>query len=177
MGYDADVERCAPLCIIDIRGAAETVAELLATMRLAPPNGANVWAGSDETSVARVGPRRWMIIAPMDDETELVGNLSDSGLDASVVPVSDAFAAFSISGPQAADVIAQASPLDIHPERFPENGASFTAFFGQAALLIRRAASLQCFVDASYEDYFADCFMRCHARLGPRFTQYRAGYA
>lgn len=177
MGYDAVVERCPSLCLIDLRGAAAPAAELLRGARLAPPAEPNRWLGHGETIVAWIGPRRWMIVAPMEREAELIDMVAKPVAGMSAVPVSDTLAVFSVSGPAAAEIVAQASPLDVHPRSFPEDGASLTAFFEQTALLLRRSGAFACLVDASYEDYFVDRFSRCHARLGPRLSEYRPGRA
>ena len=177
MLYDAVVDRISPRCIIDVRGDAGAVSNLFATVPLTLPVAPNSWSMSGRTSLAWIAPRRWMVIAPMEAEAELLPAFAGPAAGVSAVSISDAFAVFSVSGAGAVEVLAQATPLDMHPAAFPGNGASFTDLFGQVALVIRRGGLFECLVDASYEDYIADRFMRCHAVLGSRFTGFQAGRA
>ena len=177
MAYDAVVDRISPRFIIDVRGDAVVVPKLLATVPLTSPAAPNSWSASSETVLAWIAPRRWMVIAPMEAEAKLLPAFATPPAGVSAMNVSDAFATFSVSGAGAVDVLAQATPLDVHPAAFSEKGASFTDLFGQGALVLRRGGLFECFVDASYEDYIADRFMRCHAVLGNWFTRFRAGRA
>lgn len=177
MGYDALIDRPPMPCLVDVRGAPGSACALFARTGLTVPTEPNTWARTGERIVAFVGPRRWMLVAPLAHEPALLEGLPRQVAGGTAVPVSDAFAAFSVSGPQASEIVAQASPLDVHPLAFPVNGASFTVLFGQAALLLRRDSGFDCFVDASVEDYVADRFTRCHARTGPWFAGFRAGRA
>lgn len=177
MGYDALIDRPPMPCLIDVRGTPESVCTMFAHIGLAVPTTPKTWACTGESIIAFVGPRRWMLVAPLAHEAALLATLPCQIAGGSAVPVSDAFATFSISGPQASDIVAQAGPLDIHPRAFPQDGTSFTSLFGQTALLLRRDSGIDCFVDASVEDYVADRFTRCHARTGPWFAGFRAGRA
>jgi sarcosine oxidase subunit gamma len=177
MGYDALVDQLPLRCLVDVRGTPYAARALLGRACLAPPAAAMTWEENDQTSVAHVGPRRWLVMAPIEAEAALLASLHEPVDGASAVAVSDAFTGFSIIGPQAGDVVAQGCPLDIHPVAFPANGATATVLFGQTTLLLRRADGFECFVDASIADYVADRFTRCRARLGPWFARYQAGRA
>ncbi|MDE2333866.1 MAG: hypothetical protein KGK10_04955 [Rhodospirillales bacterium] len=177
MSYDAIVDQLPIQCLVDVRGTPDAARALLGRAGLVPPSIPKSWAQNGGAGVAHVGPRRWLVMAPIEREAALLASLPRHVDGASAVAVSDAFIGFSVTGPHAGDIIAQASPLDIHPLSFTANGAAGTALFGQSALLLRRAAGFDCFVDASIADYVADRFTRCHARLGSCFARYQAAHA
>ena len=163
MGYDAAIAIGPPRCLVDIQGTAAAVATLAARHGLTLPDTPNSWAGSDGTALAWLGERRWMLLAPLADEDTWEAAMTVDQPDVSAVLVSDAYASFRIRGPDADEILAQATPLDVHPAAFPARGATFTEFFGETALLLRGEDGFTCFVDGSLAAYLALCLARCNA--------------
>jgi heterotetrameric sarcosine oxidase gamma subunit len=160
MSYDAVITGLPPTAIVDLRGPAATVTALLAETALPLPHGPNRFAEAGGVAVAFVARQHWLLLASLEREDELVAALNVEG-DVGAVLVSDAYAGFGVAGPGAGHILAQASPLDVHPSVFPQDGASFTEFFGQKALLMRRGGSFECRIDSSYRSYVADFLSRC----------------
>lgn len=164
MLYDASIRRLPLRTVIDVRGDALSVTSLMRKLDLPVPDRPNRRSGADgAASVAWLGPRHWLVIAgPDDDEDRIFVVLAGAAPEGTqVTPVSDAFAGFAILGSEAPEVLAQASPLDLHNEAFPADGASFTEVFGQKGLVMRSAGGFELLVESSYGDYIADCLSRC----------------
>jgi sarcosine oxidase, subunit gamma len=159
MGYTVDVARTAIGSLHDLRGPAAPVAGALAALGASLPAQPNTSAGAADVLCCWVGPQRWLLLCADGRHASaalapLAASLATSALD-----VTDAYAMFAIRGPDAAAILAQASPLDVHPSIFPANGATFTECFGQTALVARRDGGFAVLVDASYADYI-DLFLR-----------------
>ena len=165
MGYDAAIARLPLTAIIDLRGPAAKAAVLLGEALLPVPSGCNRCADGNAAAVLHVGPAHWLVLAPLSREAELMAALVPKDGDICVTLVSDAYSGFAISGPAAADVLAQATPLDFHASAFPPDGASFTELFSHKALLRRRGEGFECWVDSTYGDYMADFLSRCGGRM------------
>ena len=83
-------------------------------------------------------------------------------LNVSVVDVSDTYVRFSVAGPDALDVMSQATPLNLGPGTFPDGSASYTEFFGTTTLMecVSAGTSFVVFVERSYADYVEACLRR-----------------
>ena len=77
--------------------------------------------------------------------------------DLSVVLISDTLTFFAVSGPDAGEVMAVATPLDLHRDAFPSDVASWSEAFGTRALIHRIADGYVIAVDRSYADWFEEC--------------------
>lgn len=154
MRHDATVAALPPRAMFDLRGAPDAVARCLAAAGLAAPAKPNSVRADGEREVFWVGPRRWLVAAPIGDEAALeralIGASGESTLAANV---SDLFATFRVAGPGAADVLAQGAPLDLHPRAFAADRATFTELFATTALLRRRGDGFEIAVERSYAGY------------------------
>lgn len=169
MAYAVDIRRERTGALCDIRGAAATVAAMLGRLDLRMPVAANTGSGNGDLELFWVGPQRWLLRSAADPEwhTRVAGLAGDPRV--SVVDVSDGYTMFAITGADAAEILAQASPLDVHPSAFPGNGASFTEFFGQTALIVRRNDGFLIAVESSYADFVGAWLERARGEhsLGP----------
>ena len=84
-------------------------------------------------------------------------------LEISIVLVSDTLNFFHIEGPDAAQIVAIACPLDTHLSAFPSNGASYTEIFGIKGLLVRRSDGFDIAIESSFADMIADYLDRATA--------------
>ncbi|MGI9388411.1 MAG: sarcosine oxidase subunit gamma, partial [Boseongicola sp.] len=57
-------------------------------------------------------------------------------------------------------IMSIASPLDLHPSVFPENGATFSEVFGLKALILRQPEGFCVAVEQSFGDMIEDYFAR-----------------
>ena len=141
MGYEATVSRVGTQAVFEIRGRRRDVAAW-AVGRLPPlPGHPNTEVRVDGLAICHCGPDRWLVRAPVQRETELTAVLDPTAapVSVSVVPVSDSFAFFGISGPDADAVMAMATSLDLHRSAFPGNAATFTTVCGIRGFLARHS--------------------------------------
>ena len=159
--YDARVRLRPVPALIDLQGAAEDVLPRLRPLGLAdPPPLRRLQAG--DRSVLRPAPGHWMLLSSADTPAALVRALCATPLseDSLVVDVSDGWAHFDLQGPEAADLLGAACPLDTHPRAFAADGATFTEAFGLRALLLRTSTGFQLAVERSHGPMVADWFAR-----------------
>jgi sarcosine oxidase subunit gamma len=110
----------------------------------------------------RPTPAHWLLCAPLDAEEALLQQLltSTPPLDTLIVPVSDAYAWFALCGPEARELLAVGCPLDLGPQAFGPNAATFTEVFSLKTLLWRSADGFELAVERSYAPLVADWFAR-----------------
>ena len=162
MSYDVTIHRLGPVALLDLRGEAGAVASWVASLGMTLPETPNTATRAGERELYWLGPTHWMLRAPISAEDDLLETLTarDMPPDVSQVLVTDAYAFFEISGPHVAQVLAIASPLDVHPSTFPPNGVTFTEAFGQKALVIKRDDGVELAVEHSFGDMTADYLER-----------------
>ena len=162
MGYDVTIEREGLSAVIDLQGDADAVADW-AGAGLPPmpeqPNTANVDNG---LSLYWIAPERWLLRADLEREDELLAmsRPHEAPPDISVVQVSDTLQFFSITGPDAGDILSIATPLDHHPSVFPANGATYTEIFNIKGLVVKQPDGFEIAVERSFADLLADYLAR-----------------
>ena len=161
MSYRVEVSRRPGCTLFDLRGPAEGADTVFKRLRTAAPVRPNTVRASGIWAVYWTGPRRWLLREdyglPAGSPAFLAGD--EAPLDVSMVDVSDAYVRFSVAGPNAVDVMSQATPLDLDPGTFPDGSASYTEFFGTTALTecVSAGTSFVVFVERSYADYVEAC--------------------
>lgn len=165
MSYDVTIRRREPAALLDLRGRPEEVAAAVARVGLGLPEQPNSRVGAGDLELLWLGPRRWLLAGPAADGEALAARLEPGHEQGrpSVVDITGALAGFAILGPDAATVLAVASPLDTHPAVFPGNGATFTDAFGIEALVVRRPGGFELAVERSFADMTADFLERITA--------------
>ena len=118
-----ELRPCPPRGRIDLRGDADDPAFLTAVsgvLGLEPPTAPNTSRSAARATVLWLGPDAWLIEIERAAEAEVAATLAQalSDLHASVAAVGDGSAAFSVSGPRAADLLAKGMTLDLDPTRF-----------------------------------------------------------
>jgi len=165
MIYDVAIKRRGISALFDLKGKAEDFAPVLSTLGLAFPETANTSARAGERELYWIGVDHWLLRAPLEEEQDLeeIFDAAPGAENASIVPISDTLALFEVSGPDARQILAIASPLDCHPSVFPENGVTYTEAFGLKALVIRRDSGFELAVDQSFGPMVADYLDRATA--------------
>lgn len=148
MAYDVTISGEPLRALFELTGALPEADVLPA----AP--GANRLTRAGGRILIRTGPARWLLMAPLAAEAALA-----EALPAAVL-LSDTLSFFSINGAQADEVLAVATPLDLHPDVFAADAATFTEAFGIRALLRRLPDGFELAVDRSYADWFAEMLDR-----------------
>ncbi len=161
MIYDVSINPLPMVALVDLKGSAGDIAPRLRRLGLWEPAPGRA-AALGPIQVLRAAREHWLVRAPIEDEERLLSTLLEDApaADTLVVPVSDAYAFFAISGPHARQVMAIASPLDTDPVVFPADGATFTEAFGQKALILRCAAGFEVAFERSYASMVSDYFSR-----------------
>jgi len=167
MAYRVDISRNDIAALFDLRGDPALLAAHLQTAKLALPAGPNTRAAHGPVTLLRVGPRRLVLLGASLPDAALAAALGALAADPllAAADISDAFIAFTVAGPEAQDVMAQATPLDIGREAFAEDAASFTEVFGQTGLVMRAAGGFAVLIERSYGDYI-EAFFRAAAGIG-----------
>ena len=100
------------------------------------------------------------MLAHGDEEGQLHDSLSPygAGLDCRSLLVRDAYTIFTVTGNQADDILAIASPLDTRRTIFGDDGATYTELFGIRALVLRRPDGYIVAIERSYADMITKYF-------------------
>jgi len=162
MSYDVEIRELDLSAIFDLKGPMEHLKPRISGLAPAFPDRANTATRSGDMEFYWIGPDHWLLRGPIEGENELIATIDPSAAsgDISIVLISDTLAFFSISGPDADQIMAIASPLDTHRSAFPANGATFTEAFGLKALVVRRDDGYDLGCDRSYGDMVADYLLR-----------------
>ena len=162
MGYNANILRQKTDALFDIKGVQSKVEKFVGALLPTFPKSVNTASVKDDISLLHIGRNHWLLRAPLDRETALEEILrpTNAPADLSIIRVSDTLSFFLVMGPDADQVINIASPLDIHPQAFPETGATFTEIFGLKGLIIRQKGGFLMAVEQSYGDMIDDYLSR-----------------
>jgi len=162
MSYEVNIRRLDLSAMFDLQGPDAQISQWLRALGMSLPKHPNTRYQSDAGEAYWIGRAHWLLRTDIEREDDLLNRLQpDTGSpDVSLVLVSDVYAFFQVSGPDAHQILAVASPLDTAPSVFPDNGATFTEAFGLKALVIRRACGFELGFDRSYADMAADYFER-----------------
>ena len=161
MIYHCTLERPGLSALIDLKGEPADILPRLARLSLTdPPPLCATSAGA--LRLLRPTPAHWLLRAPLDAEEALLQQLltPTPPLDTLIVPVSDAYAWFALCGPEARELLAVGCPLDLGPQAFGSDAATFTEVFSLKTLLWRRADGFELAVERSYAPLVADWFAR-----------------
>lgn len=166
MAYNVKIQRLELNAIIDLQGDVETIKDWIKDDHLpAFPDKPNTSSTNQTFKLYWVGLEHWLLRSDIEIEDRLleITNPSTAPIDISLVQVSDAFKFFEVVGPDAAEIISIASPIDHHISVFPENGVSYTNIFGIKGLLIRINDGFEIVVESSYADLMQDFLKRANA--------------
>lgn len=160
MSYDVAITDGPVRAIFDLKGPQAALADWAGDTLPGFPDAPNRRVREDGKTLAHIGPDHWLLIADLTREEALTDALkpADAPPEISIVRVSDVYAWVRITGPDAAHVTAIGCPLDL--ARLPEDGATFTEFFAQKALLLRCDHGFEVAIDRSYAAWIAEMLAR-----------------
>ncbi len=160
MGYQATIKKLGLSAIFDIKGDAGAASKRISHLGLVLPSEVNTATEKDGQYLCWVGENHWLLLAPAEKENQLLDTLAphDPAMDCRIVLVSDAYTFFTITGNQADEILAIASPLDIRLINFPKNAATYSELFGIGGLIMRRQNGYLIAVERSYTDMIAIYF-------------------
>ena len=162
MGYQATIKKLGLSAIFDIKGDASAASKRISHLGLVLPSEVNTATEKDGQYLCWVGENHWLLLAPAEKENQLLDTLAphDSAMDCRIVLVSDAYTFFTVTGNQADEILAIASPLDIRLINFPKNAATYSELFGIGGLIMRRQNGYLIAVERSYTDMIAIYFKK-----------------
>ncbi len=165
MGYDAIITRLPLRALFDLKGKRDVLRNWCGDTLPPFPDHPNRLTEAHGRQLVHTGPGCWILMASLAVEQALTAALrpDEAPGDLSVVPISDMLTFFAVTGPEASDVMAVATPLDLHPRVFPPDGASWTEAFGIRALIRRIAGGYEMAVERSYADWFEEALVRTTA--------------
>jgi heterotetrameric sarcosine oxidase gamma subunit len=165
MAYHVTVDRLPTQALFDLKGPQAALSEWCGEALPGFPTRPNSRQVSGNAMLCHLGPNRWLLRAPLEDEASLETALRprDAPPEISVVRVSDTMAFFRITGPAAAEVLQIGCPLDLHPTAFPVDAASYSEFFGLKALVMRCENGFDVAVEQSFGPMLADYLRRALA--------------
>lgn len=161
MIYNCHIERPGLRGLIDLKGEPADVLARLQKFGLSDPPPQRASAAGP-LRVLRPAPSHWLLCTPLDAEDELLRSLlaTEPQGDTLILPVSDAYAWFALRGPDARELMAVGCPLDLDPQVFAPDGATFTEVFGLKTLLWRSADGFELAIERSYDPLLTDWFVR-----------------
>lgn len=151
-GYDVAIESLPMQAVIDLKGKPDALAAWCGDVLPPFPARPNSLTRAAGRTLLHIGPGHWLLLADLVEEDGMIAALRPEAAPprVSVVPVSDSLSHLAVTGPDAAEVMAVATPLDLHPTVFAEDAASFTEAFGIRALVRRRPGGFVLSVDRSF---------------------------
>ena len=157
MGYQAEMRGPVRPALISLRIGAEGLPAVERALGVAAPRPSGLAAVNGSVAVFALGPDEWLIRTGPDEEERWLARLEEAAATSfsAVVLVSDAWRVFTVTGPEALDVLTQATGVDLHPSAFP-TGRVVRAAFARVAAVIHRLDDRPSFdicVDASVARY------------------------
>ncbi len=125
---------------INLRGNPDNAAFIEGVenaLGLALPPVANAVTSSTDLRIFWLGPDEWLIHLPLEAVNEKIHALREALVNqhVAITEVSDYFSVLELSGPQAREILASASPFDTRPQHF-KTGQCTQTRFGHASILL-----------------------------------------
>ncbi|MCV2866352.1 sarcosine oxidase subunit gamma [Defluviimonas sp. WL0075] len=151
--------------LFDLKGDPDALRQWAGRILPAFPDAPNRKSVSDRDSLYHIGRNHWILRAEIEREEPLSAALKPDAApaDISIVRISDTLTFFDVTGPDAAQIMAIACPLDLHPATFGDTAVTFTEVFGLKALLCRVADGFEFAVEQSFGNMVSDYLARATA--------------
>ena len=165
MSYDVTIQRCGLTALFDLKGATDAVGAWVGDALPPFPDRPNHRTEKDGLDLFFIGRDHWIIRAPLDQEEALEARLKPTGCpaDISIVRVSDTMTFFRVTGPDAAQIMAIACPLDLHDSVFDPDAVTYSEVFGLKALVMCCQDGFEFAVEQSFADMIDDYLARALA--------------
>ncbi|MEO1197744.1 MAG: sarcosine oxidase subunit gamma family protein [Pseudomonadota bacterium] len=141
----------APTARFTYRGSVETAGD---TFGFTLPSDINEAQTDSDRTAIRLGPDEWLLIAPDGSQAEIVAAFGKISAPHSLVDISHRNTSIVVEGRRALDVMATASPLDLHETAFPIGMATRT-ILGKAEVILWRQVADRFHIEVwrSFADY------------------------
>lgn len=171
-GEAVRMRELAHLGKLSLRGSADTLGALCKLASLSVPAGNNQMHRCGDRHALWMGPDELMVLVEAGAEEALALSMTKAAEleSTSIVNVTDAFCAISLSGSHVRDVLAKGCPLDLHPRIFAagscaqtllaHSGVTIACLGEQEFILIGRnsfAAYIAAWLSDAALEYGLDC--------------------
>lgn len=165
MSYDVKINRQGFSALFDLKGEPKALRAWAGKCLPDLPDAPNQLTTSDGASLYHIGRNHWILHAKIEQEDAFSKALKPEAAPAyiSIVRISDMLTFFDITGPDAAQILSIACPLDLHPLAFGDTAVTFTEAFGFKALLRRVEGGFEFAVEQSFGNLIADYLARATA--------------
>ncbi len=155
MGYSVEITPMDQEAMFDVRCIVPHLDDFVDRLRMEESPDTDEFFSSVEFKILRLGPRRILIQSSLNEEYQIETKAASCNIDPqnlSVVNVSDLYLGIQLVGTDALEVLAHATPLNLH--EFAIGDATSTAIFSIAGIVTRTAEkSFSLYIDRSYFDY------------------------
>ena len=164
--YDVGILQVPAEARFELAGRRAELEAALTAAGLPIPLTAKTIARSGGVRVAWVGPRRWLICAPLSAARDMRTALSEAiapGSSSMLADVTGSTVTFVLRGADIADLLAQGIPHNISIASFPAASILATEGWGVGLLLERDGEQVCMTVDVALAAYLSNCL---HAAAG-----------
>ena len=165
MSYDVQFARQSLSALFDLKGQPEAIESWVKDLLPSLPKQPNTRIGQEGAELYHVGRNHWIVRTGLNREQEYEERLkpADCPEDISIVRISDTLTFFRVAGPEAADVMAIACPLDLNETIFGPDDVTYSEVFGLKALVTRCDGGFELAVEQSFGDMIEDYLARATA--------------
>ena len=154
-GNELSVERVDNVSIVLLKVTRTAIDSAREKLQLAMPLEVE---GSDPRSLW-LGPDRWLLVSDSTSPDTIITSCTRAlaGILHNAVDYSAALAAFRLTGPEARQLLATGTGIDLRSGKFPVDSCCRTRLAQIAAVIVAEAPeTYNVYVDRSYETYLAD---------------------
>jgi len=148
--------------VFDVRGNSTALGIVFELFGLRQTRQMNTVFESQRVKVLVIGPRNYLLQSTLDNEVEIDKTLKPIGgnPNLSCTNVSDMYQGIEVSGPQALEVLAQATSLNLH--KFPLGSVTATEIFCLRGIVLHeRLDKYHLYIDRSYAEYVFKRLLKC----------------
>jgi heterotetrameric sarcosine oxidase gamma subunit len=167
MSYQVTISPQAINALVDVRGTHESITSLMKAVSLPLPETAHSQLSQDGVDVMRVGPKRCLVRADIDAESDLIQRLrsQSDALYANATLISDMYTPIQVSGSDATEVLCQVTSLNLN--EFEVGAATATEVFSTAGFLVHEAErEYTLYVESSFADWCLERMQKCALVMG-----------
>jgi heterotetrameric sarcosine oxidase gamma subunit len=171
-----------PLATVQVASRVEegpaVRAAIAAALGVAPEERTNRAARSGATTIIWVGPGRWLVVEPEQDDRDLEALLRNAlaGTQAAVVDLGSGRTTLRVAGARSRDLLAKGSAIDFHPRNFPA-GACAQGLLGHVGALFHAVdeTAVDLHIARSFAQTIWEWFMESAAEYGCRVEPAHSG--
>jgi heterotetrameric sarcosine oxidase gamma subunit len=165
MSYQVDIQSRTLDSLFDIRSDARNLKILIDSVNLPLPEIPHCKISSGNKDVIRLGPKRCLLRAPVNEEAKLEVELQEKSnkIFANATCISDMYHAIKLAGNDVLQVLSQVTPLNLYT--FEIGAATATEIFSLSGFLVHEDNEIYTvYIESSYGDYVLERLQKCALR-------------